>query len=351
MHERLLKVYSDTKIYVHTPNGIATGGVELIHQLVSFLRDNGLDAYCILFGNGKHEIHSEYSKYNVIQGEEKDIIDSPSNIEVYTETMGKALLSNHRSTQKFFWWLSVDNYYSGHKTYSMTLGDVFHWDKKEFKYLLKHYLKMLLRGKNEYKNKIALSDFRDRGIIFGYQSEYIHNHLTHRGITKIAPLMDYINTDYVTDVNIAKEREDIVLYNPNKGFEYTKRIIEYAPEIRWVALHGFTREQMIDTIRTAKVYIDFGNHPGKDRLPRECALNGCCIITGKRGSAYFQQDVDIPKEYKFDEKRAKIENIVLKIKSTLENYSDATKDFEHYRKKIRNEKKEFEQQIRDLFNL
>lgn len=55
----------------------------------------------------------------------------------------------------------------------------------------------------------------------------------------------------------------------------------------------------------SKVYIDFGNHPGKDRIPREAAISGCIVITGKRGAAAFAEDVCIPETYKFDESCAK----------------------------------------------
>lgn len=339
---------SDSKIYVHTPVGIATGGVELVHQLVSFLRDNGREAYCVLFGDSKHEIHPEYKKYNVAGIEEKDIVDSPDNIEVYAETMGKALIENQRSTQKLFWWLSVDHYYSGHKTYSMALKDVYRWDKKEFEYLFKHYVKQFIKGKNEYKNKVALSDYQKKGVLFAYQSEYIRQHLLQRGITKLVPLMDYINTDYIGDIN-TEGRDDVILYNPSKGFEFTQKLMSLASDLHWVALRGFTREQLVEVLQKAKIYIDFGNHPGKDRLPRECAMNGCCIITGKRGAAFYQQDVDIPKEYKFDEKNVKPEDIIDKIRFTLANYRTAIVEFDHYRNKISKEKAEFEQQIRDLF--
>ena len=344
----MLNVHVNTVIYVHTPSGITTGGVELLHQLVSCLYDNGKEAYVVFSGKGKHEICPEYQKYNVKAIEESAIIDSPQNIEVYPETMGKLLHENHKSTQKFFWWLSVDNYYSGHKTYSMSLWDVYHWDKREFKYLLKHYVKMFLWGKNEYKDKIALSDFKNKNILFGYQSEYIRQHLLQRGITNLVPLMDYINTDFIKDINI-EDRENIVLYNPSKGFEFTKKLIVYAPDIKWIALHGFTRNQMIEVLQKAKVYIDFGNHPGKDRLPRECAINGCCIITGKRGAAFYQQDVDIPPEYKFDDNESEVENILFKIKDTLSNYSTSINDFEHYRNKIKKEEKEFKEQIKKIF--
>ena len=50
-----------------------------------------------------------------------------------------------------------------------------------------------------------------------------------------------------------------------------------------------TPEQVVDLMSESKVYIDFGNHPGKDRIPREAVINGCCVITGVRGSARFKE--------------------------------------------------------------
>ena len=50
----------------------------------------------------------------------------------------------------------------------------------------------------------------------------------------------------------------------------------------------------------SKVYIDFGNHLGKDRIPREVA-SGCCIITGKTGADKYKEDVYIGEKFKFDE--------------------------------------------------
>jgi len=62
------------------------------------------------------------------------------------------------------------------------------------------------------------------------------------------------------------------------------------------------REEVIKLLQKAKVYIDFDYHPRKDRLPREAAILGCCVITRKRGSAKFFEDVPIPDEYKFEDK-------------------------------------------------
>ena len=56
-----------------------------------------------------------------------------------------------------------------------------------------------------------------------------------------------------------------------------------------------------ELFKKSKVYIDFGYHPGKDRIPREAAVNDCCIITNREGSAKNNIDIPIFDKYKFSE--------------------------------------------------
>ncbi|MCX7738527.1 MAG: hypothetical protein N2Z80_03840 [Hydrogenothermaceae bacterium] len=72
---------------------------------------------------------------------------------------------------------------------------------------------------------------------------------------------------------------------------------------------------MIDILKKAKVYIDFGNHTGKDRIPREAAMLECCVITGRRGIAKYREDVPIPENYKIEDK---VENIPLILSKKYE---------------------------------
>lgn len=124
-----------------------------------------------------------------------------------------------------------------------------------------------------------------------------------------------------------------------------------APDIEWKPIINMTRQQVIDVMKTAKLYIDFGNHPGKDRLPRECAMNGLCVITGSRGSARFFEDVWLENKYKFDERKSSKAEILNRIKETLKKYDECIDDFAFYRYKIMKEKAEFETQINELFSI
>jgi hypothetical protein len=110
------------------------------------------------------------------------------------------------------------------------------------------------------------------------------------------------------------------------------------------------RNEIIDLLKKAKVYIDFGNHPGKDRIPREAAVLGCCVIVGKRGSAKYYEDVPIPEEYKFDVRKCNIDSIISKIFYCFNNYEYLINDFEYYRKCIHSEPNNFLNDLKKIFN-
>lgn len=73
-------------------------------------------------------------------------------------------------------------------------------------------------------------------------------------------------------------------------------------------------------LRQCKVYIDFGQHPGMDRIPREAAACGCLVLVGERGSASYFNDVPLPAEYKIDLRNPDMDALVLKINKMLANY-------------------------------
>ena len=98
------------------------------------------------------------------------------------------------------------------------------------------------------------------------------------------------------------------------------------------------------------LYVDFGHHPGRDRLPREAALAGCCVITGRKGAAGNSVDLAIPVEYKIDEMSL---DFVQKFKRAaskiLEEFPDESEKFESYRQLISTERRKFSAAVLRLF--
>jgi hypothetical protein len=241
-------------------------------------------------------------------------------------------LKSFRNIQKCIWWMSVDNYLFYH----------------DFFFILKNFgLRLFLsqvRKKLFHFRKLKMDD----SMTHFYQSEYAKDFLGKKRITEKYRLSDYLNNEYF-NVDLSLVRNDVVLYNPRKGFEFTQRLIDSAPEISWRPLQNMTTEQVKEALLSSKVYIDFGNHPGKDRFPREAAACGCCVITGMRGSAKFFEDVPICNEFKFDEKKASLNDIISQIKLCLSDYEKQKRKFDEYRKFIKNERDVFINDVKSIF--
>lgn len=340
----MLKFYSDTKIFVLCPSGVVTGGTELLHQLVGYLREHGKDAYIVYMGDNK-DIPSDYLKYNVKVAVQ--IEDTSHNIEVICEGYLTKFIKNSVNTQKMIWWLSVDHFFMFCKD-DLLPFDYMRYDKwGGCKMLVKLILKSL-KFINGFKDRLSLKYLSDINAVNAYQSEYAQTFLLKHKFPNVVPLKDYINVDFLLN-NSCVPKEDIVLYNPKKGLEFTKKIISYAPDIKWIPIQNMNREDVCSLMRRAKVYIDFGYHPGKDRLPRECAMNKCCIITNRLGSAAFFEDVSIDNQYKFANKSENIPQIIFTIKRIFKEYDILVSDFSFYRHSISCEKSEFELQVKRLF--
>lgn len=117
--------------------------------------------------------------------------------------------------------------------------------------------------------------------------------------------------------------------------------------IHFVALEGLSRKKMAEVLAESMVYIDFGSHPGKDRIPREAALAGNVVIVSTNGSASFFEDLPIPQKYKFRDDQ--ISEISSAIENALLHYDLTVTDFQSYIEIIKKEKEQFFEQVENLF--
>jgi hypothetical protein len=112
-----------------------------------------------------------------------------------------------------------------------------------------------------------------------------------------------------------------------------------------------TIDEVKELLSVAKIYIDFGCHPGKDRIPREAAMLGCCVVTGLEGSARFNEDLPIPIEYKFVRDASEVPNIVAKLRFILANYESCKLNFTQYQEFIMHEQYLFVESVSKLFGV
>lgn len=331
-----MKLYPDTKVYIVCPAKFKTGGPELCHQFVSTLISFGVDAYVLYYPlsavpfDKNDPVHDAYKKYHApyvfeLEDETRNIFVSPEG--------STSSFYDYKKIRKVLWWMSVDNY----------LDNVAN--------MVKYHLNEPLARpvpKFFYFHKA------DADIEHFVQSEYARQFVKLNGIRdeKIFMVEDYLNQAFLSraaNVDLSR-KENFVAFNPSKGFDITAKLMKFAPDIDWRPIKNMTAAQVQKLLAQAKVYIDFGNHPGKDRIPREAAISGCVVITGKRGSASNDIDINIPREFKFGAE-SNVSAVVTKIREVFENFPDAHAKQADYRARILDDKNRFAREVAAAFGI
>lgn len=320
-------ILNTTKLYIAAPARSATGGPELLHQLARKLRDREINAVMFYYPEISQPVHDNYLHYDIPYTTE--IIDTTDNILIVPETMTR-LLDTQPKIRKIIWWLSYDNYFL-----------VRIRNPRVRTFLLNRNLG--IRASRFFGSKMAHAE------LHLVQSAYAKAMLATRGVKNTAYLTDYLHSSFISQKTDLQHKQDIVAYNPDKGARITKRIIKHCSNTQFVPIKNMAREEVIDLLKRAKVYIDFGSHPGRDRIPREAAILKCCVLTNTRGSAKFEEDLPIPNCYKFDDEELDLDAIRLTIEYCLSEYEDCCAQFKQYRSTISKQEKIFEKEISKLF--
>lgn len=304
---------SQHSYYVVCPAGIVSGGPELAHQFCYELNELGVKAKMFYLKTGSllpvdMSAPEKYERYNTNPVTNQADVEREDSIVVYNESM-TSYIPFYQKCRKVLWWMSVDNY----------LKDSYKLPPEEVREYVDFHLVQSRYAYDYVKNILGVSE---ENILF---------------------LSDYIHMDFYKKYFPEGFRQNMVLYNPKKGYEHVKPLIDMMPEVEWVPLINLSEEQLIKIMQVAKVYIDLGNHPGKDRIPREAVLGGCCIITNKQGSAAFWEDVPIPEKYKFERFTEQYEDMKALILDICDNYDEHSKIFNAYRQWIAGERTRFTQ--------
>lgn len=314
-------------VYILCPAQVRTGGPEALHQLARVLRDLGHDAWMVYVTSPPHPpaskgstvtfaeiadpMPSAYQAYDVPHTFR--VFDDPDNAVVIPETLPSVAQSFSRA-KPHLWWLSIDN------------G---------------------LRAVGDFG---GLSAVRAAGWVNMCQSYYALRHLADQDIRGL-PLFDYTSPGILLAARVSGgpiPRCNRILY-PARSAWFAGWLKRWAPDLQWQEIVGLSPEQAQRLFLTSKLYVDFGRHPGKDRMPREAAILGCCVITGRQGSAANPFDIPIPDRYKFRDSRLNIPRISRAIRTVLSEYDQRLEDFVTYRRIIAGEREEFVAQVRRIF--
>lgn len=309
------------KFYVLAPAGCETGGVELAHQMCAELNRNrpgcAKMAYYSLrdlkemFGGFPMDVPAPavYDKYHTNHAISLAQMDHPENVIIFPEanTFLKMLFKSARTV---VWWMSVDGYLSGF----------------------------------EDENETNIESLGEQIDLHLYQSYYAKDFLDyHIPQAKKMFVGDYINEvyDLPEEEIVGRERKNRILYNPKKGMEVICELQKMITDVEWTPIEHMSRDQIMELMLSSKIYVDFGPHPGRDRIPREAASMGCVVITNRRGSAAYEEDVPIMDAYKFEDPLEAAAAFAGLVRRVFDDFDAHQEKFRTYRDRIRMERQQF----------
>ncbi|MCT6868845.1 MAG: hypothetical protein M3Z80_02740 [Apibacter sp.] len=332
-----MKNISTSKIFILCPANNSTGGPEALHQLSHKLRTKlNLDAK-MYYIQKKSNIDPKPKVYNIYDTLEIDTIEDHSdNIIIIPESLTNYIYKFYKS-KKIIWWLSVD-------FYSICM--------KNRHRGLKFYLSKYIKGKKEDKEYY----FENLPNVYHWAQSYrsylflLKNKVP---VNKISFICDYVNPLFFkisSKENSTEYKENIIIYNPKKNKKEIRKIINKSSQFKWIAIKNMTPMEVVETMNKAKIYVDFGYNPGRDKMLRESSVMNCIIISGKGGSSLYQKDLNIPEEYKFEFIKENYSKIISKIEQSIENYEKYIIDFVEYRKEVLEEETQFENLLKVIFS-
>jgi hypothetical protein len=262
------------KVFVLCPAGAVSGGPEALHQFAGALLARGVAAALVYYPPGPHAVPEPFRHYGaaVSPGAE----DNEAAVIVIPE-VATSLVWRFPHARKAIWWLSVDNYF---KWQHINPGP------------------SVLRRRDD--------------LVHLCQSHYAKDFLARRHVTNTLMLTDFLTSDSFTPGPLA-DRVPFVAYNPKKAPETTQRLMAQAGGHGWLKLEGLDTATLAEVLRQVRIYVDFGPHPGRDRIPREAALCGAIVITGRKGAAAFDADLPLPARFRLDEGAADFDATALAL--------------------------------------
>ena len=336
------------KIYIVTYANATSGGNESLHQLCSKLNSIHLNAYIYYYNKPTASIPLKFKNYDIKTVH--TIEDSVDNMLIVPEIC-TPFLYKFNKIKKCIWWLSLDFYLRTLPKYTFVNFIGSHGIPK----LLYPMTYIYLKCKGELDKKFFGFGEDKNQIFHFYNCEYAKMYLLEQGVKEenTLYLCGPINTDFFNQkVNISK-KENIILYNPKKGIEFTNKIIskihEKKMDVQIIPLEKMNYDQLMSCYSKAKIYIDFGFFPGPERIPREAVTMYCNILTSTLGSAKNNVDVPIPYEFKIHATHDNIDSIITKLINMLKNYEDDIPKFEQYRTKVLNQREVFDENIKKFF--
>lgn len=353
----MIQLKQKSKVFIACPY-YKTGGPKSLHQLANELINSGIETYIIYYSDGvftgENDILFSFCKAKVAT----NIIDNNDNVLLVSET-ATSLLERYSKIKKVIWWLSLDYYFS-----SSVMGRVRHVIRyKRLPRIMEPvmFFKLLVEDLYCHRHLTKVDTNSLKKYHHLYNCEYEKEYLMAQGVNLdsllylCGPLEErFLDLKYD---KVKRFKKDIVAYNPAKmDMKYLEKVKAELSvinsNIEFVAIQNMSREQVYETLRSAKIYIDFGYFPGPERMPREAVALYCNIITSTEGSAKNDLDVMIPREFKFDIKNEKTaKEVSYLINKMIMDYKDYVKYGDQYREKVWKQITSFSKSVEEIFEI
>ena len=351
-----LIINNKTKIFILAPANTFTGGPECLHQLAFHLKKvfKAKTYMVYLPTEAEKPIHKNFLKYKTNYS--KFVEDNNNNILILPEQFYYLKYAlRYKKINKVIWWLSVDNFFGfkfreDHSKFLRSLIKIPYNFISLFNRLTKFYfgiltyhdyLKYIYNFTKYHKQKEV-----DQAYLHLMQSQYAFDYFKDK-FKNIKKLYDY-QSDMVLKKckeKVKKKNEICYSHKSNKFIDEIKKVLKF----KFIALKNMSANQVINIFKKTKIYLDFGYHPGKDKMPREAVLFNNCVITNLKGSAKNTHDIPIPKKFKFNENNENIKKISKLIELIFKNYKKEIKLYKRYQKKTLLEKQNFKKQLFEIF--
>jgi hypothetical protein len=331
-----------TRVSVLYPRGTRSGGPEALHQLVDALRSAGVSAHLVADRRSRRRDRvPDYDRYDAPETDR--LVDEPGEVVIAPETYLPQLL-RLRHARVHCWWLSIDNatwFRAERYTAAVRAGladPVRLREVRAYGYLLQR----------------TVTPWRRQAARIGHltQSHYAREFLHQRLGVRSEMLGDYLpgaDTALVPSHHTDAGSGPTVAFNRNKGARLAARVrAELGAEVAWAPLSGLPPDAVRERLRQASVYLDLGPHPGKDRMPREAALEGCVTLVARRGSGAHDLDVPLPAEHKISAGADIVAAAVAAVRDVVADPRAAYAAQEGYRAGIRAERAQFVAQVERL---
>ncbi len=339
---------TDKTIIICCPGNALTGGVNSLHNLCRALTTSGFNAYMYYINADETKLKNhQITSYQV--NRTYHLNDSSDTLVVVPETMVTLALQLQKA-QKVVYWLAL-NYFFKKPTWR------FPFNLKLIRKLIScrsydGYSSGIIETTKRRLNEFSKShlDMWNGDVIHITNSHFAANYCRKKGSTHTYVLHNPIREEFCSYQPDFKNREKLILFGPKTPKYIIWRMRKHLPKFSIVRIRKTPFEQVVELMSKAVIFAEFGNSPGRDRMPREAVMSGCIIFMNTRGAAAFKDDFNIPREYTIPDSPGNTKYILQQITNRALNYQDYIGDFDEFRNQLREEKKNFIGNTKEIFN-